>query len=171
MSGLEARARHGDASAFGQLIRAWDDDLRGVVWSIVRSAVDTDDVTQRSYEKAFRTIESFRGDASLKTWLHSICYRAALDHQRYEQRRHHESTAALTHTPSAESPSEQALHKVELATALEQLDPPVRALLMLTAGLGYTFDETAEIVGMERGTVASKVGRAKRALRNTENER
>lgn len=163
--GLQAKARRGDPYAFGELITLWDEDLRGVVWSVVRSAVDTDDVMQAAYEKAFRSIESFRQEASMKTWLHAVCYRTALDHVRYEGRRQHGSTESLHNRAGEHSASNDAIAKADLSALLEQLDPEVRALLMLTVGLGFTFDETAEITGLARGTVASKVGRAKKTLR------
>lgn len=161
----EARARQGDVAAFGELIREWDHDLRGVVWSIVRSAPDTDDIMQAAYEKAFRGIADFRGAASMKTWLHSICYRCAIDHLRYEGRRIHESDAVLRTRAASESTSDAAISRSELATTLAGLDPGQRALLMLVAGLGYTFDEAATITNLPRGTVASRVGRARKALR------
>ncbi len=166
-SDLEALARSGDGHAFGQLIRQWDDDLRGIVWSVLRSASETDDVMQTAYEKAFRSIANFRQDASMKTWLYSICLRSAIDHSRYERRRRHESTAMLTHMASDVSTSRAALSKGELAAVLDTIDPEARGLLMLTVGLGYSFDEAAEIADLPRGTVASRVARAKQAIRST----
>lgn len=165
IAALERQARLGDAAAFGALIRHFDRDLRGVVWAVVRSQVDTDDVMQTSYEKAFRSLGSFDGRSSVKTWLHSICYRSAIDHVRYEGRRRHESidnvAAALN---SGSSVSELATAGVDVGRAFAQLSEEHRVLLMLTIGLGYSFDETAEIVGMRRGTVASKVSRARTKL-------
>jgi len=162
----EARARSGDVHAFGELIAEWDHHFRGVVWSVVRSANSTDDVMQIAYEKAFRSITTFRGDSSLKTWIYSICYRAAIDHARYEGRRRHESADVLMARPSLDSPSDTAVDRSELAAALGQLDVETRALFMLTAGCGYSFDEAAVIAGLARGTVASRVGRARKALRH-----
>ncbi len=66
---------------------------------------------------------------------------------------------------SAEHGYKRDAGTLEVQSLLAGLDPEHRALLMLTAGLGYSFDETALIMDMKRGTVASKVGRAKEALR------
>lgn len=161
---IETLARHGDMHAFGQLIRAWDSDLRGVAWAVSRDPVHTDDIMQTTYEKAVRSLHDFRGAASLKTWLHSICYRAAIDHVRFEGRRQHQHEDALRAQASPSSTSDAALAKTELAESLASLDPETRAALMLTTGLGYSFDEAAEILDLPRGTVASKVRRAKQAL-------
>lgn len=147
------------------LIREWDRDLRGVVWTVVRSAHETDDVMQASYEKAFRSIDRFDGRASMKSWLHTICLRAAIDHVRYEGRRRHDDVTALVAPSASPDAAGAALAAVELDRAFESLDGTQRLLLMLTAGLGYGFDEVATIVGMPRGTVASKVSRARQQLR------
>ena len=162
---LELAARNGDAAAFGRVLRAHDADLRGVVWSVLRDRHATDDVLQVAYEKAFRALGGFAGDSTMKTWLHSICVRAALDHLRYERRRRHQPLETLAADASSASTSDEALANLQLDEMLERLDPETRALLMLTVGLGYSYDETAEIVGMERGTVASRVARARERLR------
>lgn len=167
---LEERARQGNAAAFGALIEQFDHDLRGVVWSVVRSNHATDDVMQVAYEKAFRKIGTFDGRSALKTWMHRICYRAAIDHVRYENRRRHADIddvtmagpfSSRTATPSDVGRVDDA---IEVEAMLTDFDDEQRALLMLTLGLGYTFDETAEIMEMNRGTVASKVSRARTKL-------
>ncbi len=173
ISSLERRARSGDASAFGQLLRLWDHDLRGVAWSVVRSASATDDVMQDGYERAFRSIDRFDGRSSMKTWLHSIIYRTAVDYIRYENRRSHADVTELRAVASAApevQPETAALSKAELASVLDDCSPEQRAMLMLTAGLGYSFDETAEILGEKRGTVASRVGRVRARLLRWEEE-
>jgi RNA polymerase sigma-70 factor, ECF subfamily len=167
---IEQRACAGEAAAFGALIREYDDDLRGVVWSVVRTAHATDDVMQAAYEKAFRSIRSFDQRSALKTWLYSICYHAALDHVRYEKRRRHDDLDNIVELPSRVSVAATVEQRVELAEVLAGLDPEQRALLMLTAGCGYSFDETADIVGMRRGTVASKVSRARNKITRWEDQ-
>jgi len=168
---LERRARQGDAAAFGALIETFDHDLRGVVWSIVRSDHATDDVMQAAYEKAFRAIRNFDGRSSLKTWLHRIAYRAAIDHLRYEGRRRHADIDDLTESgpfarlASTPSSAGDVDDRLEVEALLADLDPDQRALVMMTLGLGYTYDEAAEITDVNRGTVASKVSRAREKLR------
>jgi len=121
-SDLEARALSGDAAAFGELIREWDHDLRGVVWTVVRSAHATDDVMQNSYEKAFRSIARFDGRASLKTWLHTVCLRSAIDHTRRESYRQHDDEPELTSPPAAPDVASGAVASVELGQVFDMLD-------------------------------------------------
>ncbi len=171
---LEQRARTGDPAAFGQFIRAWDTDLRGVAWSVVRSASATDDVMQNAYERAFRSLDRFDGRSSMKTWLHSIVYRSAIDHVRYEGRRRHDDVDDLRPTAAdrtGTSPEARVLAGSEVREVLDSCTQEQRTMLMLTAGLGFSFDETAEILGESRGTVASRVSRLRaRLIRWEDNE-
>lgn len=164
---LEAKAACGDLAAFGAVIRSHDHDLRGVAWSIVRDASKTDDVMQDTYEKAFKAIDTFDGRSSMKTWLHSICYRTAIDHGRRESIRRHDSIdgAAPGHLDGAGGAVDSGFTSVVLAESLEQLDPESRAVVMLSVGYGYTYEEVATMTGLERGTVSSRLSRAKAKLR------
>ncbi len=161
---LESRVRRGDTAAFGAWIRIHDNDLRGVAWSVLRSGA-VDDVMQMAYEKAFRNLDGFDGRSAMKTWLHSIVYRTALDHVRYEGRRRHADLVVVDQVRSdGDTASNRALDQVEMSQALDSLPPEQRAALMLTAGLGYSYDEAAEIAGESRGTMASRVNRARSRL-------
>ena len=165
---LEARAISGDAAAFGVLVREWDHDLRGVVWTVVRSAHATDAVMQSSYERAFGAISRFDGTTSLKVWLHTICLRAAIDHARASGGHQEREGMALPPFSSLATnlgPDTAGLDTTGLDDVFDSLEPVDQLLLMLTAGLGYGFDETATMVGIARSTVASKAGRARELLR------
>lgn len=162
---LQVRARAGDVAAFGQVIRGLDHDLRGVAWSVVRSDVMTDDVMQSAYEKAFKSIRSFDGRSSMKTWLSSIIYRTAIDHTRRERLRTHSDIAeAESLTSGNDATADSAIDRTELDRLLLLLDPDQRVAVVLTSGLGFSFDEAADITGEARGTIASRVARARKKL-------
>ncbi|MEM7141269.1 MAG: RNA polymerase sigma factor [Actinomycetota bacterium] len=168
MSGdLEARAASGDIGAFGSYIRACDARLRGVAWAVVRDAHATDDVMQSAYEKAFRSLADFDARSSLSTWLYSIVYRTALDHQNYERRRRHDDIDTVELAGVAD-PAVAVVSILELASVLDELAPRDRAALMLTIGLGFSYAEVAEIVGEPQGTIASRVSRTRRRLERWE---
>lgn len=167
---LERRAIAGDAAAFGSLLRLWDRDLRGVAWSVVGSR-HLDDVMQDAYERAFRKIGSFAGRSSMKTWLHTIVYRTAIDTGRYEARRRHDDVDdASIPAPLAASASRSALGRMEIDAMLAQLPTDQRTALMLTVGLGYSYDEAAVITGESRGTIASRANRARARLGRWESD-
>jgi len=153
-----------EVTAFVEVLRVHDRSLRAMVWSVVRDADAIDDVLQAAYEKAFRSLEQFDGRSQMSTWLHSICYRAAIDHSRYEGRRRHDDLDSVRGVVASAAVDDQALAGIEFATVMNQLDRDQRVALMLTAGLGYSFDDAAEITGMRRGTLASKASRARKTL-------
>lgn len=162
---IEAAARRGDPAAFGAFLRQVDHDLRGVVWAVVRDRHGVDDVMQVAYEKAFRAIGSFAGTSSLKTWLHSICFRTAIDHVRHERRRTHQDLSSVAQLSAPNSTSGHAMARIDVDELLGDLDHETRALVMMTSALGLSFDEAAEITGIARGTVASRVSRARERMR------
>lgn len=158
-----------DARSFGEFIRAHDKQLRGVAWSVVRDRHQTDDVMQAAYEKAFRALPGFDGRSTMSTWLHSIVYRTALDHLRYEGRRRHDDVDDLRNLGGGgDSSAAGGVGRVELDAVMGQLGPEDRTALMLVAGWGYSYDDAAEILGEARGTVASRVSRARRRLERWE---
>ncbi len=161
---IDAQALTGDVAAFGEAIRAYNTDLRRLAWSVLRDPDSVDDVMQLTYEKAFRSLASFDGRSQLKTWLHAICYRTALDHIRYEGRRTHENIEQAELPARAPSVSGTAMSREELRELMGELTPDQRAALLLTHGLGYSFDEVAEITNEKRGTVASRAARARRKI-------
>lgn len=168
MDSIDTAAPH-DAQSFGEFIRAHDKQLRGVAWAVVRDQHQTDDVMQAAYEKAFRALPGFDGRSALSTWLHSIVYRTALDHIRYEGRRRHQDVDDLRNLSSGGDQAASAgLGRIEIEAIMDQLDPSDRAALMLVAGWGYSYDEAALILGEARGTVASRVSRARRRLERWE---
>ena len=158
----------GNAAAFGAFVKQHDHELRGGVWAVVRSTHATDDVMQASYEKAFRSIDTFDGRSSLTTWLHTICHRTALDHLRYEGRRRHDDVDDLRREAGDASTERSAIARSEIMAAFDGLDPIDRVLLTLVAALGLSFDEASTITGLRRGTVSSRVSRARARIRRWE---
>src|SRR4051812_49972142 len=128
-----------------------------------------DDALQEAYVKAFRALPSFREDAGLGTWLYQITYRACLDHQRRESRHQVDSTewsrpdaAAPTADPAATATS-----RTDLQRALAALPVDQRAAVLLVDAEGLDYDAAAAVLGVAPGTIASRLSRARAALRAT----
>ncbi len=165
ITAVEKRAMAGEAAAFGQVVRLYERDLRGLVWSVVRDHHQADDVLQVAFEKAFRRVKTFRGNGSMKPWLQSICYRAALDHIRYEGRRRHSNIDQITPIAADDDVAGRVETFDDFHAVMASLEPETRALLMLTAGLGYTAADAADITDLPVGTVNSRLSRARQRLR------
>jgi len=79
---LVARARRGERDAFESLVRRHQRGLWRLVRRYVRADADASDVTQQAFVRAYRALDGFRGEASVKSWLYRIGINLALNHMR-----------------------------------------------------------------------------------------
>jgi RNA polymerase sigma-70 factor (ECF subfamily) len=77
--GLLARCRAGETAAFATLVDRYRDRAYGLALRLTRSSPDAEEVAQDSFVSAWKSLGSFRGDASFSTWLYRIVWRKALD--------------------------------------------------------------------------------------------
>jgi RNA polymerase sigma-70 factor, ECF subfamily len=140
----------------------------------LRIVFDTDrahDIVQDACVKALRKIDNFNGDASLASWLHRITVNCARDYLRGNHREKKKIEAfglKVVQSPcSALSPSGAIEQREMIDMVLQQvqlLPDDCRTAFVLTQLDGYSYDEAGEIEDQPRGTVASRVFRAKQLL-------
>lgn len=157
-------ARLGDARAFSNLLQIHDDKMRGVVWRLVPSPAEMDDILQDAYVKAWRNLSEFRGDAAFSSWLYRIVYTTALDYLKATRRRRVvplEEAGAL----SVDDATGTVVESDALRAALAELPEDQLAVVALVDGQGASYDEVAEMLGIQPGTVGSRLARARATLR------
>jgi RNA polymerase sigma-70 factor (ECF subfamily) len=140
----------------------------------LRIVFDSDrahDVVQDACVKALRKIDNFNGDASLASWLHRITVNCARDHMRGNHREKKKIEAfglRVVQSPgSALSPAGAIEQREMIDMVLQQiqlLPDDCRTAFVLTQLDGYSYDQAGEIEDQPRGTVASRVFRAKQLL-------
>ena len=156
---LMAAVARGDARAMGEVLRRHGDYLFGVARTLTNSAADAEDVVQETL--AALLTAKFRGDAGLRTFLVSIVVRqAAL------VRRKHRPTMRLVddNLPAADEQT-AADAKMDLAVLLEKLSPEHREVLVLREIDGQGYEEMSRTLAVPRGTIESRLHRAREALR------
>ncbi len=162
------RARAGDHAAFRDLVRHYDPGLRALVFRLLGDRGRMDDVLQEAYVKAFRGLATFRGDASVRTWIYRITYNACMDDLRRRPRRDEVSLdAAPADATLTPDPGERIVARAGLAAALALLPPDQRAAVMLVDAEGFDYAAAAKVLGVAEGTIASRVSRARAALRTS----
>ena len=125
-----------------------------------------DDVLQEAYLKAFRALASFRGEATVASWLYRIVYNSCLDQLRRGRLRRHAPLEAIAERADPRpDPAEVASSRYDLAAALASLPPDMRAAILLVDAEGMDYGKAAEILGVPRGTLASRLNRARARLR------
>lgn len=141
-----------------------------VAYRVLGNADQAHDVVQEACVKALVGMDGFEGRATLSTWLHRITLNCAKDALRSETRRdQRRETLQNSTASSAVGPSAAELVEtkelVDLArTMLEKLPEDCRSAFALTQLDGYSYDEAADIESEPRGTIASRVHRAKKIL-------
>ena len=162
------RARRGDQEAFAAVIRHYDRGLRSLAYRLLGDRDRMDDALQEAYLKAFRALPRFRGDSKLGTWLYRITYNVCLDELERLSRAAHVSLADVPEPVETGPPADEALSDRDaLAAALDALSPEDRAAVLLVDANGFDYQSAGEVLGVPAGTVASRLNRARAALRHS----
>jgi len=170
---LAHRAMARDGAAFRTIIKTHNQRLYRIARGVVRNDSEAEDIVQEAYVRAFAHLASFRGDASLGTWLSRIVINEALGRLRKRRR-----TVAMPQNPQAEiiqfplNPSDdpertmaqrQILALVERAT--DSLPDIYRMVFVARVIEGLSIEETSELLGVRPETVKTRLHRARALLR------
>ncbi|MBM3268838.1 MAG: sigma-70 family RNA polymerase sigma factor [Candidatus Sericytochromatia bacterium] len=164
---LIRRAQAGDKSAYEALVGPYLDRFYGLAYQLMRNQDDASDVVQEALIKAYRSIGSFRGEADFLTWVTRILRNTVLDELKRAVRRHEEAVETLPESldRSLENKAEQKELKEIVHTAIDQLSPKLKEPLVMYDIEGYAYEEISQILGLNIGTVKSRLNRARESLR------
>jgi len=175
---LEAH-RRGDPEAMGLLLRTFQKRIYAICYRMVRNQHDARDLTQDSMLKIMEGLDSYDGRAKLSTWVIRVTMNCCLSHLRKERLRRHAPIDGIDapgrgsgplHVPAMAEllPSrrvEEAEMRHILRRALGDLDPQMRAVLVLRDMHDMEYQLISEVLGVPIGTVKSRLFRARLALR------
>jgi RNA polymerase sigma-70 factor (ECF subfamily) len=152
-----------DADAFVALLREYDLQHRRLAFRLLGDRERMDDVLQEAYARAFRALPRFRGSAAIGTWLYRIVYNACLDELRRSGARKEVSLDEWRERVPIRG--ERVEERLDLEAALAALPVELRAVVLLVDADEMSYDEAAEVLGIPPGTVASRLSRARDALK------
>jgi RNA polymerase sigma-70 factor, ECF subfamily len=158
-------AKPAEPAAFVALIERHDHSLRRLAFRLLGDRDRMDDALQEAYVKAFRALPRFRARSATSTWLYRIVYNACIDELRRAEAR---TTVPLDLAAGAADRRDLAdalAGRSALADALAALPQEQRAAVLLVDAEGFDYRAAAEVLGVEVGTVASRLSRARSALR------
>jgi RNA polymerase sigma factor (sigma-70 family) len=176
-------AQGGDVAAFNGLVLEYQRQLFNVCYRMLGNAEDAADATQDALLSAFRGLKTFNGPAAgLRGWLLRIAVNTCYDQLRRRQRRPSESLEALhavdpdRHNSAGDSvadptlgPEDRALGSEtarHIQEAIDRLAPDQRMTVILCDVQGLSYDEAAQAMSVELGTVKSRLSRARAQLRD-----
>ncbi len=171
------KAVAGSAEAFEQLVLQYQNPIYNLCLRITGNPEDAADMTQESFLKAWRNLESFHFEAAFSTWLYRLAYNTCLDFLRSAKRRRELSLTVedesgesqLLDLPDPAPTPEASLltneENARLGAAMEQLDPEQRRILTLRVVNDLSYTEIAAVLNIKEGTVKSRLARARESLR------
>jgi RNA polymerase sigma factor (sigma-70 family) len=160
---LIARVLAGDdRNAFGELIRRYQSQVRGLLMKLTAGATsEADALAQETFIRAYRHLRKFRSEASFSTWLYRIAYTRFLDSKRRSDLIECHEEIDETAAAQPESASAPLLARIDVEKAMASLKPMERAVLMLSYGHGAPHDEIAQTLQCPLGTVKTLINRAR----------
>ena len=169
---LVEQVRRGETAAFGELVERH----RGAVYRAALAALgneaEAEDIAQEALVLAYKRIDQFRGDASVRTWMVSIAWRLSLSRRRrmwwkVNKTGTHETVLHTlrdaTPSPEARMQSRQFIQTVQ--EQIRRLSPKLRDALLLAAAGDLTQDEIAAALGIPAATFRGRVRDARLRLK------
>jgi RNA polymerase sigma-70 factor (ECF subfamily) len=180
---LVSRFNSGEESAFVEIMSRHKARIFAAAMALLRNHADAEEITQDTFVRAHKGFSKFRGDSSVATWLHRITVNLARNRYWYYFRRRRHSTLSLDASvgdesnstfsdllstpapdPSQETSRQEFVEAVE--TCMDKLEPSHRRILTMRSVLDHSYEEIASALGINVGTVKSRIARARERLRN-----
>jgi RNA polymerase sigma-70 factor, ECF subfamily len=181
---LVAQLKAGSEEAFAWLIATYHQPVYSLLARTIPLSTDAADLTQEVFVKIFRGISGFHGDASLRTWIYRIALHEASNQRRWWSRHRRQEVTIEAETGESnegqplcikdtlidqhESPFETA-QKAEIRARVEaelrEVPEPFRTVVVLRDLEGLAYEEIAEILNVNLGTVKSRLLRGRAHLK------
>lgn len=166
--------QNGDVQAFRTLVERYQTRAFHVAKRVLRSDQDAEEVVQEAFVKAYLSLNSFKGESRFYTWFYRIVFNMAVDVRRKQQRRGGDAVEYIedvvgldTKEESGEQPEATVANRELLGLvheAMKQLTPEHREVLVMREFDGLSYDEIADILNVNKGTVMSRLFYARKNL-------
>ncbi len=173
---LVERVQQGDRKAFDVLVRKYQSRVIAVISRFVNNWSDAQDVAQDTFVRAYRAINSFRGDSAFYTWIYRIATNTAknwlvsqgrrppADDVEIDDAEHFEGASLLRDAASPERELMRQEIEQTVTSAVEALPEDLRMAISLREVDGLSYEEIAEKMACPIGTVRSRIFRAREAI-------
>ena len=172
---LVSAARQGDMAAFESLVRLYEKRVFALTLRMCGDREDAAEAAQEAFLAAWQGLAFFRGDSSFSTWLYRLASNACVDLLRRESRRaaagpslddEELNLEVPDEMPSPHDEAERRELREEIERGLAALSPEHREVLVLREIHQLRYDEIAETLDLDVGTVKSRISRGRKQLRN-----
>ena len=181
---IVAELKAGSEEAFAWLIATYHQSIYSVIARTLQNPADAADITQDVFIKVFRGISGFHGESSLRTWMYRIALHESSNQRRWWSRHCRQEVTIETETGHSadgqplcikdtlidgnESPFDMAAHaeiRAHVEAELRQINEPFRTVLVLRDIEGLAYEEIADILNVNLGTIKSRLMRGRAQLK------
>jgi len=176
---LLRRLRERDERAFREMVETYQDRVYNLLFRMIGRREEAEDLAQEVFVTVFKSIEQFRGESKLSTWLYRVAANHCKNRIKYLARRHNQGHDELDESASsgangaiggpAPSAPDRALEGAQLEKLLQDaianLDDDHRVVVVLRDVEDLSIEEICEITNLPDGTVKSRLHRARLVLR------
>jgi RNA polymerase sigma-70 factor (ECF subfamily) len=167
------KVQQGNANAFSYLVNKYQDIVFSIALKVLRNREDAEEMAQEAFIKAFRSIQSFKGNAKFSTWLYSITYNTCISHTRKKRY----DTTLIDNVPSDYEESENSLDDFPeesrlalLQKALKKLPEEDYTLIVLYYYEDQSIEDICKVTGLSESNAKVKLFRARKKLYATMSE-
>ena len=170
---LLRKAQHGDPEAFEQLITPLEQLIWRICWHYTGNRESAEDCGQETMIRIWRSLDSYRGDCALESWVYRIAANCCMDYLRKKKRDKSVSMEPMQEqgfdpadpSPGTEEQVVAADEQKRLREAITLLPEDQREALIMTQLEKVPYEEAAKLLGVSEGTIKSRVNRAKARLK------
>jgi RNA polymerase sigma-70 factor, ECF subfamily len=178
---LIGRLKQRDEQAFNDIVRLYRDKVFSLVYRMIGSRSEAEDIAQEVFVTVFKTIDSFRGESKFSTWLLRITANHSKNRIKYLARRPtdanglddagdgiaggHPAPPVQAHIDGPDVIMEAAELETLMQQAIADLEEDHRLLVVLRDVEELSYQEIAEITGLAEGTIKSRLHRARMAIK------
>ncbi len=172
-----------DEEAFNEIVRSYSDRVYNLVLRLVGSPAEAEDIAQEVFVTVFKSIETYRGEAKLSTWILRIAANHSKNRIKYLSRRRtsgqelRDGTDATEMADEGKAPAQSHVAAPDvmfeaaeaeriMQAAIAQLEEEQRLLVVLRDVEELSYEEIVEVTGLPEGTVKSRLHRARMALKD-----
>lgn len=166
---------NGDTQAYEAIVRSYEKKVYNLALRMVGNPDDAADMAQETFIKAYKALDSFRSDSKFSVWLYRIATNVCLDFLRRKSRSNTVSLTADDDDGDAQldipdlngNPEEELSRKLTIDAVqrgLQTLGEQQRSILVLREINGLSYEEIAQTLDIDIGTVKSRIFRARKRL-------
>lgn len=181
---LVRRFNAGDETAFNEIMDRHSGKILGLGINLLRNRADAEEIVQDTFVRVYRGLAEFRGDSSLATWMYRIALNLARNRYWYFFRRRRKDMVSIDRalgdetdttlgdfisTERGDPAQETATNEFSelISICMEKLDSRHREILIMRNTRQLSYDEIAQALGINVGTVKSRIARARESLRKS----